>query len=218
MPTTSLLVMDAHPLVRRGVVALLEGEPWAGPVFEAGSIAQGREAAEAHRPDLIVLDVALPDGDGVSAIPRLRADSVVVVFTDADDPQRVRAALEAGASGYVLKDSEPETLISALRVAAAGGRILGPGVQAAALPGSQRRGPADVLTPRERQLLSLLAQGRSNHEIARALSIREKTVRNQVSIISTKLGVAGRVQAALFAHNHGVVVHDGRGERARRLR
>jgi DNA-binding NarL/FixJ family response regulator len=165
--------------------------------------------------DVVAMDVALPDGDGIEAtrrILRARPEVLVLVLTMADDEDVVARAIEAGARGYLLKDTDPETVIDALRTVANGGVVLGPRIGPAAIMAvtSRARQPArlppplDQLTPREYEILSLLAAGQSNARIARHLSLSEKTVRNQLSNVFSKLNVADRVQAALLARRMGV--------------
>jgi two-component system, NarL family, nitrate/nitrite response regulator NarL len=200
----TVLLVDDHPVVRRGMVALLAAENWVARTIEAGTLADARRLVTTERPDVVAVDLNLPDGDGTELIKEMATIApgcAAIVVTMSNDPGAVDAALRAGAHGYLLKDAAPELLIGALRAVADGGRILGPGVNSATFAAPRRpAGPIDRLTARERQVLSLLAQGRSNSEIARTLSLSEKTVRNQVSIIVVKLGVADRVQAALLAH------------------
>lgn len=209
-----VLVVDDHPVVRRGLAALLLGERGVARVIEAGGAADARRLATLDAPTLAIVDLGLPDGDGVDLVRGLRTIApacAIVVMTMTNDPGTVRAAVTAGARGYVLKDTDPETLLAAVRTVRAGGRTLGPGVDdgAAAGPASPSgRTPLDGLSPRDRQLLALLAAGRSTREIARSMSLSEKTVRNQISLITGKLGVADRVQAALLAQRAGLVTEN----------
>jgi DNA-binding NarL/FixJ family response regulator len=203
----TVLVVDDHPVVRRGMVALLAAEPWVRRTIEAGTLADARRLLTTEKPELVVVDLTLPDGDGTELIREMKTIApacAAVVVTMSNDAGAVDAALRAGAQGYVLKDAAPELLVGALRTVADGGRILGPRVNGGMF---ERRpaGPIDHLTARERQVLTLLAQGNSNSEIARTLSLSEKTVRNQVSIIIVKLGVSDRVQAALLAHRSDLI-------------
>ncbi|MDG4830048.1 response regulator transcription factor [Solwaraspora sp. WMMD1047] len=203
----TMLVVDDHPVVRRGLVSLLAGEPGVARVVEAGGVVEARRLATLDRPRCALVDLALPDGDGVGLVRELLTivpGCAVVVMTMTNDPGTVRAAGTAGARGYLLKDTDPETLLAAIRTVRAGGRAFGPGV-ADDTPGAPARpGPLDSLSPRDRQLLALLVDGRSTREIARSMSLSEKTVRNQISIISGKLGVSDRVQAALVYHRAGL--------------
>jgi DNA-binding NarL/FixJ family response regulator len=202
-----VLVVDDHPVVRRGMVALLAAEVWVRRTIEAGTLADARRLVTTEKPDIVVVDLTLPDGDGTELIREMKTIApacAAIVVTMSNDAGAVDAALRAGAHGYVLKDAAPELLVGALRTVADGGRILGPRVNGGMF---ERRpaGPIDHLTARERQVLTLLAQGNSNSEIARTLSLSEKTVRNQVSIIIVKLGVSDRVQAALLAHRSDLI-------------
>jgi DNA-binding NarL/FixJ family response regulator len=206
----TVMVVDDHPVVRRGMASMLGAEAWVARVIEAGTAGEARRLATFNRPQVGVVDLNLPDGDGVALIRelvRIAPACAVVVVTMTNDAGTVRAALEAGAKGYVLKDAAPDMLVSAVRTVAGGGRAFGPHVESDEPAGrGTRRPPApfDGLTPRELQLVTLLSAGRSNREIARAMALSEKTVRNQVSIITAKLGVGDRVQAALLAHRAGL--------------
>jgi DNA-binding NarL/FixJ family response regulator len=208
-----VLVVDDHPVLRRGLLALLATEPWVEATFEAGTEAEAVAQAVTHRVDLVAMDVALREGgDGVEAtrrIVRARPEALVLIVTMSDDEAVVGRALRAGARGYVLKDSDPQTLVEALHTVASGGFVLGPGVGPSLVQvGEDRRrpddGPLARLTPRERELLAGLAAGDSNARIARHLGISEKTVRNSMSSVFAKLGVGDRVQAALLAREVGL--------------
>ncbi len=180
-----------------------------GRLIEAGTIAEALSTVVIDRPDAAVVDLGLPDGDGVSLIRQLRRvapECVVLVLTMTDDEATVQACLEAGATGYLLKDSAPESLVPALRTVLEGGVVLGPQVAPGVLTPVRRRVPPpfDVLTPRELHLVELLASGLPSPQMARQLDVTEKTVRNQMSAILTKLGVADRVQAAILAREAGL--------------
>ena len=213
-----VLVVDDHPVFRRGLAALLQSEGWVQDVLEASTVAEAVREALTAQADVVAMDLSLPDGDGIDATRRIlasRPDTAVLVITMTDDQDTVATALRAGARGYALKETDPETLIDALRTVADGGVVLGPRVgpivlraltdAPAALPP-----PLDQLTERERQLLRHLTAGRSNVHIGRALGISEKTVRNQLSIVFTKIGVSDRVQAALLARDLGLSRQAGR--------
>lgn len=204
-----VLLVDDHPVVRRGLAALLSGESWIGRTIEAGTIAEAAKLAVLERPDTAVVDLGLPDGDGVSLIRVLRRSvpgCAVVVLTMTQDDATVQACLEAGAAGYLLKESAPDALLPALRTVRDGGMVLGPQVAATALVGVRRSVPSpfDLLSPRELQHVGLLASGRSGPQIADALNVTEKTIRNQMAGILAKLGVADRVQVALMARDAGI--------------
>jgi DNA-binding NarL/FixJ family response regulator len=207
-----VLIVDDHPVVRRGLRTMLEGEAWVAEVVEAATVAEALQEATSRQVQVVAMDVTLPDGDGIEATRRiLRAcpDATVLMLTMADDEDVVARALRAGARGYVLKDTDPDTVIYALRTVAAGGVVLGPRIGPAVLATLEHAPtdlppPSDQLTARERDILARLAAGASNARIAQHLGLSEKTVRNQMSSVFTKLGVADRVQAALLARDAGV--------------
>lgn len=207
-----VLIVDDHPVVRRGLRTMLEGEPWVEHVAEAASVAEALKEAVSRHVHVVAMDVMLPDGDGIDAtrqIVRSCPDVMVLVLTMADDEDLVARAIDAGARGYLLKDTDPDTVIDSLRTVAGGGVVLGPGIGMTVLNSAQRAPaqlppPLDQLTPREREILALLATGETNARIARRLGVTEKTVRNQLSGVFSKLEVHDRVQAALLARKLGV--------------
>lgn len=207
-----VLVVDDHPVVRRGLRAMLEGEPWVKHVLEAATVEEAVREAVTNQVDVIAMDVTLPDGDGIEATRRIMSrcpGANVLIVTFHDDEDRVARALRAGARGYVLKDTEPDTVVHALRTVAEGGVVLGPRVGPEVLATLQRAPatlppPFDTLTPREREILAGLVRGENNARIAKHLGLSEKTIRNQLSIVFTKLGVSDRVQAALRAREAGM--------------
>ena len=210
----TVLVVDDHPLMRRGLAAILGLEAWVGRVVEAGSVREGAALGATARVDVAVVDLGLPDGDGVELVRRLRRapGCPVLVLTMTRDEGVVRACLAAGAGGYVLKDSPPDAVVRAARTVLDGGLVLGPEVAGAALAAgrpARLAPPLDRLSPADVRLLALIADGRPNPAIATALGVTEKTVRNRVSVLLGVLGVADRVQAALLAWEKGLV---GRGE------
>lgn len=212
-PGRVVLVVDDHPVVRGGLVALMSTLDWVARTVEADGVARAVEVAETHRPDLAVVDLGLPDGDGIDLTRRLRTlapEVRVLVLTMSSSGDSAREALAAGASGYVLKETAPEVLLGALRTVADGGLVLGPNVGGGDLLGGEATqgaapAPFDRLSPRELQLVRLVAAGRSNAEIARRMSLADKTVRNQVSSILTRTGAADRVQLALLARDTRLV-------------
>lgn len=207
-----VLIVDDHPVVRRGLRTMLEGEPWVAEVAEAATVAEAIKEAVTRQVHVVAMDVTLPDGDGVDAtrrILRARPDVRVLVLTMTDDEDIVARAINGGARGYLLKDTDPETVIDSLRTVAAGGMVLGPRIRLAGLTAGQHQSarippPLDQLTPREYEILTLLAAGESNARIARRLGVTEKTVRNQLTSVFSKLEVADRVQAALLARRMGL--------------
>lgn len=203
-----VLLVDDHPIVRRGMASLLSGEPWIARLIEAGTAAEAARLATVETPDVAVVDLALPDGGGVGLIRQIKLavpNCLVLVLTMTRDGAMVQACLAAGASGYLLKDSAPEALVPSLRTVVEGGLVLGPDVTLGSFHAPHRPSPPfDVLTPRELRHVSLLASGLSSAEIARRLDVTDKTARNQMATILTKLGVADRVQAALLARDAGL--------------
>jgi DNA-binding NarL/FixJ family response regulator len=207
-----VLIVDDHPVVRRGLRTMLTGEPWVEGVSEAATVAEALSEAVMQRVRVVAMDVALPDGDGVEATRRIVRDNPdvkVLMLTMAEDEDIVARALRAGALGYVLKDTDPDTIVDALRAVAGGGIVLGPRIGPKLLTTLQRGtperpAPFDRLTQREMDILLRLAAGDSNARIARRLGVSEKTVRNQLSSVFAKLGVADRVQAALLARDAAI--------------
>lgn len=204
-----VLLVDDHPVVRRGLAAMLGGVSWVGGLIEAGTVAEALRLGVLEKPDAAVVDLGLPDGDGVSLIRRLRhavPDCAVLVLTMTHDDATVQACLAAGATGYLLKESAPDALLPALRTVLDGGLVLGPRVATTALGGTRRTVPPpfDLLSPRELQHVGLLAAGLSGGQIADRLNVTEKTVRNQMAAILAKLGIGDRVRLALLARDAGL--------------
>ncbi|MGA3561893.1 response regulator [Melissospora conviva] len=207
-----VLIVDDHPVVRRGLRTMLEGESWVAEVQEAASCAEAIAAVTHGQVTVVAMDLALPDGDGIQAtsqILRHRPEIAVIMLTMADEDELVARALRIGARGYLLKDTDPDLVVDALRTVAGGGLVLGPGITVAALGQAQPAvdnlpPPFDRLTPRERDILAHLAAGDDNAQIARRFGLSTKTIRNQVSAILGKLGVGDRVQAALLARDAGI--------------
>ena len=208
-----VLLVDDHAVVREGLRAFLELQDGVEVVGEA---ADGEEAvAEASRltPDVILMDLVMPKLDGVGAMRQIRVSvptARVVVLTSFLEDERVLPAIQAGAAGYLLKNTEPAELARALRAAHAGEAIIDPTVAArrgSALTNDRPAGrdPADQLTRREREVLELIVRGRSNKRIAFELGIAEKTVKTHVGHLLAKLGVTDRTQAALLAVREGLV-------------
>jgi DNA-binding NarL/FixJ family response regulator len=208
----TVLIVDDHPIMRRGLGMLLKTEPWVGRVLEAGDANEAARLAVTEHPGVAIVDLNLgvSDHDGIELIRRLRhtaPDCSILVLTMTQDDAVVRTCLAAGASGYVLKGSSPQGVVSAVLTVAEGGLVLGPRVSSEGLMESSHRAlpaPLDRLTPRDVELLALLGEGASNRQIARTLAISEKTVRNRLTGIFSTLGVADRVQAALLARDKGL--------------
>ena len=211
-----VLLVDDHAVMRAGFRAILEA---AGDISVAGEATNGQDAvaaASALRPDVICMDVQMPVMDGLEATRRVVADpaidSAVIVVTTFDRDEYLFAALDAGASGFLLKNAGADELIAAVRVVAAGDALLAPEVTrrvierfaAGSAPTPRSWAPAESLTEREAEVLRLVAQARSNGEIARELFIGEATVKTHVSNLLQKLGARDRVHAAVLAHQHGL--------------
>jgi DNA-binding NarL/FixJ family response regulator len=205
-----VLLVDDHQVVRRGLRTFLEVQDDIEVVGEAGDGTEGVARTEELHPDIVLMDIRMPGTDGIEALRKLREQDnpvKVLVVTSFTEQRTVVPALRAGASGYVFKDIDPEALADAIRSVHAGHVLLQPEVAEALIAqddhgGGQGRGTS--LTEREREVLALIADGRSNREIARALVLSEKTVKTHVSNILMKLDLADRTQAALWAVRHGV--------------
>ncbi|KDQ66410.1 MULTISPECIES: response regulator [Streptomyces] len=204
-----VLLVDDHQVVRRGLRTFLEVQDDIEVVGEAADGAEGVDQAESLRPDVVLMDVKMPGTDGIEALRRLRAldnPAKVLIVTSFTEQRTVVPALRAGASGYVYKDVDPDALAGAIRSVHAGHVLLQPEVAGALLAqedGGGGTGRGGTLTEREREVLGLIADGRSNREIARALVLSEKTVKTHVSNILMKLDLSDRTQAALWAVRHG---------------
>ena len=207
----TILVVDDHAVVREGLRAFLGLQDGFEIVGEAGDGDEALEQAERLDPDVILMDLVMPGRDGVSAMQMLNqraSRSRVIVLTSFLEDDRLLPALEAGAAGYLLKNSQPAELARAVRAAHAGEAIIDPTVAARLVHALSKRPAAtafDDLTTRERGVLALIAQGRSNKRIALELGISEKTVKTHVGHVLAKLGVADRTQAAVLAVQAGLV-------------
>ncbi|AQW49897.1 response regulator transcription factor [Streptomyces violaceusniger] len=204
-----VLLVDDHQVVRRGLRTFLQVQDDIEVVGEASDGEEGVARAEELRPDVVLMDVKMPGLDGIEALRTLRDldnPARVLIVTSFTEKRTVVPALRAGAAGYVYKDVDPEALARAIRSVHSGHVLLQPEVALALLSpeegGGQGRGGS--LTEREREVLALIADGRSNREIARALVLSEKTVKTHVSNILMKLDLADRTQAALWAVRHGI--------------
>ena len=203
-----VLVVDDHPMVRAGLSSMLSGDD-VEVVGEAGSGAEAVERAVALDPELILLDVELPDMDGVEALTRIKARApraAVLMVSMHDDPTMVRRAVEAGAAGYVLKGIGRRELLAAVRAVRDGGSVLEPSLlRALANPAPAEAAPGDALTRIELETLALLAAGLTNREIAERMHWSVGTVKKYVQRILEKLHVSDRTQAAVVAVRQGLV-------------
>jgi DNA-binding NarL/FixJ family response regulator len=218
-PVIRVLLVDDHAMVRRGMRDFLGLHEDIEVVGEAGDGAEASEQANALRPDIVVMDLMMPGVDGIEATARIKAqlpELEIIAITSFIEEARVVAAIEAGASGFLLKDAEADELAAAIRSAAAGEVHLDPAVagivarRMRADGQANGRGAADgragiaALTARERDVLARVARGFPNRQIAADLGITERTARTHVSNILAKLGLASRTQAALLAVQHGL--------------
>ncbi len=216
-----VLLVDDHAVMRAGFRMILQAAGDIEVVGEAGTGIEAIVAAQALSPDVVCMDVQMPDMDGLEATRRIVADlkmpATVVIVTTFDRDDYLFQALAAGASGFLLKNAGPEELVTAVRVAAAGDALLAPAVtkrvierfaagadSPASTPAPAPAHPTVELTERETEVLHLLAQARSNAEIAQELFIGEATVKTHVSNVLQKLGARDRVAAVVYAHRHGL--------------
>ncbi|RPF20519.1 response regulator [Myceligenerans xiligouense] len=211
-----VFLLDDHEVVRRGVAALLTSEPDIEVIGEAGTASQALARVPALRPDVAVLDVRLPDGDGVQVCRTLRAqlpDLACLMFTSFADDDALFDAVMAGAAGYVLKQVHGTDLVEAVRTVAAGQSLLDPATTARMLhqirDRAARRDPLAALSEQERRILDLIGEGLTNRQIGERIFLAEKTVKNYVSTILTKLDMRRRTQvAALSAQLKAETRHD----------
>jgi DNA-binding NarL/FixJ family response regulator len=199
-----VLLVDDHEIVRRGLRDLLDGEPGIEVVAEAASATEGLTRAQVTSPDVAVVDVRLPDGDGVALCRSLRSldpPPACLVLTAFDDEQALVEAIMAGASGYLLKQVRGQDVVQAVREVAAGRSLLDPVTTARVLSRMRKAAETDelaALTERERDVLTLMGEGLSNREIGERLFLAEKTVKNYVTSVLSKLGMERRTQAVAW--------------------
>lgn len=203
-----VLLVDDQALVRSGFRLILEVEDDLEVVGEAGDGPAAVRAVRELGPDVVLMDVQMPGGDGLTATREIGPACPVVVLTTFDRDDYLFGAIEAGASGFLLKNSSPEELVEAVRVVARGDALLAPEVTRRVLAQFNRRAPHPdpALTGRELEVFMLIARGRSNSEIAAALFVSEATVKTHVSRVLDKVGVRNRLQAVVHAYESGLVI------------
>ena len=212
-----LLVVDDHEIVRGGLVALLDRRAGFEVVAQAGTVAEAVDQARRHEPDIVVMDVRLPDGSGIEACREIRAElpgTRVLMLTSYPDEEAVMSAIIAGASGYLLKQIRARDLVAALETVGRGESLLDPGVTEKVLERVRRMASGGLddelsaLTAQERKILMLVAEGKTNKEIAAEVFLSDKTVKNYVSSILSKLDLERRAQAAAFIAKHRSGISD----------
>ena len=213
MPATDklkILIVDDHDIVRKGLAMLVSRQEDLSVVAEAGTVAEAVEKARESHPDVVVMDIRLPDGSGIEACRDIRdenGDIKVLMLTSYSDEEAVMGSIMAGASGYLLKEIRSQEIVDAIRKVGAGQSLLDPSVTAGVLERVRRGRDEDVLaqlTEQEQRILELIADGQTNREIAGQINLSDKTVKNYVSNILGKLEVSRRSQAAaLLAERRG---------------
>ncbi|MDB5075396.1 MAG: transcriptional regulatory protein devR [Chloroflexi bacterium] len=207
MAEIRVMLVDDHEVVRQGLKSLLERRENLEVVAEAGTVAEAVEAAARTQPDVVVMDVRLPDGTGIEACRDIRAErpqTHVLMLTSYADDEAVYAAIIAGAAGYLLKQTRGRELVSAIESVARGESLLDPSVTSTVLARMREMASGghmdklSELSEQERRILALIAEGKTNREIAGTVFLSEKTVKNYVSTILSKLGMERRAQAAAF--------------------
>jgi len=224
--SVAVLLADDQAMVRAGFRMILESDPDIAVVGEAANGEQAVDSARRLRPDVVLMDIQMPDVDGLQATRRITGDgelrSRVVILTTFERDEYVFEALQAGASGFLLKNAPPEQLLHAVRVVAAGDALLAPSVTRRIIEQFAHRPvkpelvtQLESLTQREREVLTSLARGKSNAELAAELIVSEGTIKTHVSSLLAKLGLRDRVQAVVLAYESGLVTPGGVGERGR---
>jgi DNA-binding NarL/FixJ family response regulator len=214
----TVFLLDDHEIVRRGIAQLLESEDDIEVIGEAGTAAQAIARIPALRPDVAILDIRLPDGEGVSVCREVRAaidpPPACLMLTSYSDDEALFGAIMAGAAGYLLKQVAGTDLVGAVRTVATGGSLLDPGATAVVLARLRKGNEPDdpryaSLSPQERRILALIADGLTNRQIGAELFLAEKTVKNYVSSLLHKLGMSRRTEAAVYAAERKQTGHTG---------
>ena len=209
--TIRVLLVDDHAVVRSGLRRVLEAEEDIEVVAEAGDMRNAVFEARAHKPDVIVMDVVMPDGSGIEATPAVlneATDAKVLMLSMQDDPRYVREAFSVGASGYVLKEAADTEVVDAVREVAQGGRYVHPALGARLIAAEEQervRAEEDPLSEREREVLRLLALGHTNQEIAKMLYLSVRTVETHRAHIMQKLRLSSRAELVRYAIDHGLL-------------
>jgi DNA-binding NarL/FixJ family response regulator len=201
------VLVDDHAVVRRGLADLLSSAPDLDVVGTAADGEEAQEVVRATRPDVVVMDLQMPGTDGVEATRTILAshpDTQVLVLTSFSDSDRILAALDAGAVGYLLKDADPDDVIEGVRAVGRGESPLHPKAARELLLARSRPAERSQLTPREADVLRLVRQGLANKQIGRRLGISERTVKAHLTSVFQRIGVPDRTQAALWAERHGL--------------
>lgn len=197
-----ILLVDDHPMVREGLRARLSSVPRLRVVGEAGEAAEALRQLDLHQPDVVLQDVGLKDGNGIDLVPAMLARQPalrVLMFSMYDNPEYVQRALQAGARGYVLKETPAEEVLAAIEAVVAGGTFLSPAVSRRLFRG---QAPRPMLTPRESQILSALGRGESSKQIAQAMHLSVRTVEAHRQSIKRKLGIEGQAELIKYAVEH----------------
>ncbi len=208
---TDIIIIDDHPMLRKGISQLLSLEDDLHLVAEVGESKNAVEVVLAHEPDLILLDLNMPGQDGLQTLNKLRSagvDSRIIVFTVSEDQADIHRAIHNGADGYLLKDIDPEDLLDFIKQCVSGTQVISPGIEEVVKNALSQRFPENLhpaikeLTDREKDVLRNIALGYSNKAIGTELGIAEGTVKVHVKRVLSKLGLRSRVEAAIFAHQH----------------
>jgi two-component system, NarL family, response regulator DevR len=217
MPRQRILLVDDHEVVRLGLKALIERQPNMEVVAEADNAAKAVTMAAAHRPDVVVMDIRLGNGSGIDACREIMAQmpaTKVIMLTSYAEDDVLFAAIEAGAAGYVLKQAGGQDVVRALQAVAEGQALLDPALTARVFARVRRAAHNEeaaafaMLSEQEQRVLKLIASGRTNRQIAQSLHLGEGTIRNYVSTVLGKLGVANRAEAAAYATKHNLKLPD----------
>lgn len=203
---TQVLLVDRYALVRDGLRALIDAEPDLMVVGTASAVNEGLCLAGSRQPDVVVLDAQLSDRSGIHLVRELRGVSPrsrALLLTGADPPQYLRAAMRAGVAGFLSKERSGSEVLAGIRTVARGGSVFDPAI--AALVSGSRARPVDPITPREREVLGLVAGGMRNHEIALSLNISPRTVGQHVSNLMGKFGACSRLEAVMTAAQAGII-------------